>query len=39
MKEQINIDKIMKMVENTENKVENYFNDLINVNVNADSNN
>ena len=37
MKEQINIDKIMKMVENTENKVENYFTDLIN--VNADSNN
>ena len=37
MKEQINIDKIMKMVENTENKVENYFTDLIK--VNADSNN
>ena len=30
MKEQINIDKIMKMIENTENKVENYFTDLIN---------
>ena len=37
MKEQINIDKIMKMIENTENKVEKHFTDLIN--VNADSNN
>jgi len=30
MKEQINIDKIMKMIENTENKVEKHFTDLIN---------
>ena len=32
MKEQIHNDKIMKMIENTENKVENLFNDLINNN-------
>ena len=34
MKEQIHNDKIMKMIENTENKVENLFNDLINNNNN-----
>ena len=32
MKEQIHNDKIMKMIENTENKVENLFSDLINNN-------